>query len=213
MERPVDELKQKAEFEEYAEDGRSAEVLDFEKKEAKLRRKLDLYIAPVMMLLMLISYLDRGNIGFAATQGMADDIGLHGNQLNVRSHCSKCHHLADDSIKDSSLDLLLYLCTCRTSHLTFRQTPSVSPSHSYHHILLGSCLYVYGIHSEFCRPLRVPNPARMVRRVCLSARDYEVDMLTPSPSCLFPSMTLLLANWYRREELAQRISYLFSKSD
>jgi MFS family permease len=29
-------------------------------------------------------------------------------------------------------------------------------------------------------------------------------------SCLFPSMTLLLANWYRREELAQRISYLFS---
>jgi hypothetical protein len=29
--------------------------------------------------------------------------------------------------------------------------------------------------------------------------------------CLFPAMTLLLANWYRREELAQRISYLFSK--
>lgn len=52
----------------------------------------------VMMLLMLISYLDRGNvslrshdaaetltsqIGFAATQGMADDIGLVGSQLNV----------------------------------------------------------------------------------------------------------------------------------
>jgi hypothetical protein len=34
-------------------------------------------------MLMLISYLDRGNIGFAATQGMADDIGLVGNQLNV----------------------------------------------------------------------------------------------------------------------------------
>lgn len=29
--------------------------------------------------------------------------------------------------------------------------------------------------------------------------------------CLFPSMTLLLANWYKREELATRISYLFSK--
>lgn len=29
--------------------------------------------------------------------------------------------------------------------------------------------------------------------------------------CLFPSMTLLLANWYRREELAQRVSYLFSQ--
>jgi MFS family permease len=31
--------------------------------------------------------------------------------------------------------------------------------------------------------------------------------------CLFPSMTLLLANWYLREELGTRISYLFSKQD
>jgi MFS family permease len=30
--------------------------------------------------------------------------------------------------------------------------------------------------------------------------------------CLFPAMTLLWANWYKREELAQRISYLFIAS-
>lgn len=29
---------------------------------------------------------------------------------------------------------------------------------------------------------------------------------------LFPSMTLLLANWFKREELATRVSYLFSES-
>lgn len=29
--------------------------------------------------------------------------------------------------------------------------------------------------------------------------------------CLFPAMTLLLCNWYKREELAVRISFLFSK--
>ncbi len=29
--------------------------------------------------------------------------------------------------------------------------------------------------------------------------------------CLFPSMTLFLCNWYKREELAVRIAYLFSK--
>ena len=52
-------------------------------KEKALLRKLDMFIAPVMMLLMLISYLDRGNIGFAATQGMTDDIGLTGSDLNV----------------------------------------------------------------------------------------------------------------------------------
>jgi len=82
----VDVLKPEAEVEEYIDEGRLAAVADFEAKEAKLRRKLDLYIAPVMMMLMLISYLDRGNIGFAATQGMSADIGLKGNQLNV-SHC------------------------------------------------------------------------------------------------------------------------------
>jgi hypothetical protein len=59
------------------------ESIEYRKKEAKLLRKLDLFIAPVMMMLMLISYLDRGNIGFAATQGMIVDIGLKGSELNV----------------------------------------------------------------------------------------------------------------------------------
>ena len=61
------------------------ESIEYKKKEAKLLRKLDLFIAPVMMMLMLISYLDRGNIGFAATQGMIVDIGLKGSELNVYS--------------------------------------------------------------------------------------------------------------------------------
>jgi hypothetical protein len=63
----------------------TSESIEYKKKEAKLLRKLDLFIAPVMMMLMLISYLDRGNIGFAATQGMIMDIGLKGSELNVYS--------------------------------------------------------------------------------------------------------------------------------
>ncbi len=86
MDVPIDELKPKAEIEEYVEDGRSAQQAVFAQKEAALRRKLDWFIAPVMMILMLISYLDRGNIGFAATQGMTDDIGLKSNQLNVSAY-------------------------------------------------------------------------------------------------------------------------------
>lgn len=61
----------------------STEDADWRKKEKALVRKLDCFIAPVMMLLMLISYLDRGNIGFAATQGMTKDINLKGSELNV----------------------------------------------------------------------------------------------------------------------------------
>ncbi|KAF2264959.1 retrograde regulation protein 2 [Lojkania enalia] len=68
---------------EYFEQDESPSVIEARTKEAKLVRKLDCFVAPVMMMLMLISYLDRGNIGFAATQGMTDDINLEGSQLNT----------------------------------------------------------------------------------------------------------------------------------
>lgn len=29
--------------------------------------------------------------------------------------------------------------------------------------------------------------------------------------CLFPTMTLMLCNWYKREELGFRVAFLFSK--
>lgn len=87
MASPIAEEKVKSNFEEYA-NGPSSDsgILDDVERRAKekaLVRKLDLYIAPVMMMLQLISYLDRGNIGFAATQGMTKDIHLKGTNLNV----------------------------------------------------------------------------------------------------------------------------------
>ena len=76
-EEKVPEIDSKVETIEWANrDASAAESPEFRAKEAKLVRKLDLA-------LMLISYLDRGNIGFAATQGLAKDIGLKGSQLNV----------------------------------------------------------------------------------------------------------------------------------
>lgn len=65
------------------EEGEPSEVIEFKKRESRLVKKLDTFIAPVMFLLMLISYLDRGNIGFAATQGMIEEIHLEGSDLNV----------------------------------------------------------------------------------------------------------------------------------
>uniref|UniRef100_A0A093UME9 Putative transporter C11D3.18C n=1 Tax=Talaromyces marneffei PM1 TaxID=1077442 RepID=A0A093UME9_TALMA len=61
---------------------------EYAKRERAVVWKLDCFIAPVMMFLMLISYLDHGNyffsrIGFAATQGLSTDIGLKRNQLNI----------------------------------------------------------------------------------------------------------------------------------
>ncbi|EMR72917.1 putative major facilitator superfamily transporter protein [Eutypa lata UCREL1] len=56
---------------------------DFKRRELRVVAKLDLYVCPILIALQLISFLDRGNIGFAATQGMIGDLGLEGTQLNT----------------------------------------------------------------------------------------------------------------------------------
>ncbi|KAF2010793.1 retrograde regulation protein 2 [Aaosphaeria arxii CBS 175.79] len=72
----ISEKKQEQITNEYLQQDEPPATIASKQAEDKLRRKLDRFIAPVMMLLMLISYLDRGNIGFAATQGMTQDIKL-----------------------------------------------------------------------------------------------------------------------------------------
>lgn len=84
-EHDVNSLKEKVHVAQLEELGVSQEDQDTKKREARLVRKLDLYIAPLLGLLTLISFLDRGNIGYAASQGMTVDIGLRGVQLNVFS--------------------------------------------------------------------------------------------------------------------------------
>ena len=91
-----------------------------DKKEDALRRKLDCFVAPVMMILMLLSYLDRGNIGFAATQGMTSDVGLEGNQLNVRVAESFFFSFGSDrgGCRTTRLTLPRLLYRCFTSFIS-----------------------------------------------------------------------------------------------
>ncbi|EXJ89751.1 hypothetical protein A1O3_02818 [Capronia epimyces CBS 606.96] len=51
--------------------------------EARLIRKLDLYIIPPTMFLYLFSFLDRVNVGNARLYGMEEDLGLHGSQYQT----------------------------------------------------------------------------------------------------------------------------------
>ncbi|CAG8958157.1 hypothetical protein HYFRA_00000507 [Hymenoscyphus fraxineus] len=50
-------------------------------RERKLILKLDLFIAPVCTLIFLAAYLDRSNIGNAASAGMTKDLNMDGGQL------------------------------------------------------------------------------------------------------------------------------------
>lgn len=146
------------------------------KREARLVRKLDCFIAPVMMLLMLLSYLDRGNIGFAATQGMTADIGLAGTQLNTAV---------------SVFYIFYILAEFPTALLVKRlQFHRVIPA-------ITCCWGVVCLSTGFVRGFG----SLVVTRILLGFFE----------GCLFPSMTLFLCEWYKREELAVRVSYLFSE--
>ncbi|KZM27327.1 uncharacterized protein EKO05_0009427 [Ascochyta rabiei] len=51
--------------------------------EAKLVRKLDAFIIPVVMLLYLLSFLDRVNIGNARLYGLEEDLGMDSTQFQT----------------------------------------------------------------------------------------------------------------------------------
>lgn len=60
---------------------RDREFVGFDRKrEAKLLRKMDIRLIPVLALLYLMSFLDRGNIGNARLAGLETDLNLVGNE-------------------------------------------------------------------------------------------------------------------------------------
>ncbi|KZP00222.1 MFS general substrate transporter [Calocera viscosa TUFC12733] len=52
-------------------------------QELALYRKIDLRLMPILSLMYLLSFLDRGNIGNAKIAGLTTDLGLVGNQYNI----------------------------------------------------------------------------------------------------------------------------------
>ncbi|KAF8585716.1 MFS general substrate transporter [Ramaria rubella] len=52
-------------------------------EEHKLYRKLDLRLMPILSLMYLLSFMDRGNIGNAKIEGLTTQLHLEGNQYNI----------------------------------------------------------------------------------------------------------------------------------
>lgn len=50
--------------------------------EKKILRKMDLRLIPMLALLYLLSFLDRGNIGNAKIEGLTEDLNMSGSQYN-----------------------------------------------------------------------------------------------------------------------------------
>lgn len=51
--------------------------------EKHLLWKLDIHVLPILMVLFLLAFLDRINIGNARLQGLEDDLNMAGNDFNI----------------------------------------------------------------------------------------------------------------------------------
>ncbi|RVX68862.1 hypothetical protein B0A52_07517 [Exophiala mesophila] len=152
----------------------SEQERELKKREARVVRKIDLCLMPTLLILMLLGFLDRGNIGFAASQGMIQDIGLKGNQLNIAV----------------SIFYVFYIiaeipCSLMAKRLQYnRVIPGVSLS-------WGLVCLANGFVKNFA--------GLAVCRLLLGLFE----------GFLFPSMVLMMANYYRREELGYRVGWVY----
>ncbi|KAH8821931.1 retrograde regulation protein 2 [Xylogone sp. PMI_703] len=160
------------EFSGYAHAGHSI-IID-PKSEARVVRKLDIFIAPVVVLMELISNLDRGNIGFAATQGLAKDLHLVGNQFNIAV-----------SILFATYILCEFPSALFVKWIGFQR-------------MIPICAIIWGticLCTAFCQSFA----SLVAVRLLLGAAE----------GCIFPSLSLLLLNWYKREEIVTRITFIW----
>jgi len=58
-----------------------------QKLETSLRRKIDLRLMPMIVIMYILNYLDRNNIAAARLAGLEKDLNMHGNQFQVRMRC------------------------------------------------------------------------------------------------------------------------------
>ncbi|KAJ5084533.1 hypothetical protein NUU61_009112 [Penicillium alfredii] len=143
-------------------------------RETRLLLKLDLCICPLVMLIFLVAYLDRSNVGNAAVAGMPEDIGLVGNQLGNA--------------------VSLFYATYVFFEIPFSMLlKKLRPNRLISALIIGFSASV--LSAGF-----VKNVAGLyITRLLLGVFE----------SGLFPCLTVLLTTFYKREEQAQRISYLF----
>jgi len=55
--------------------------------EAAVLRKMDLRLIPMLSVLYLLAFLDRGNIGNAKIEGLVEDLNMTGPQYNWTCMC------------------------------------------------------------------------------------------------------------------------------
>ncbi|KAH8807107.1 retrograde regulation protein 2 [Xylogone sp. PMI_703] len=150
--------------------GHSLVVFD-PKAEARLRRKIDLYIVPTVALLYLFCFIDRANIGNARIAGFEKDLHLQGYDYN----------------KVLSVFYISYIIFEIPSNMACKW---IGPGWYIPAISLGFGICSLG--TAFVHDIHAASGVRFLLGV------FEAGML--------PGIAYYLSRWYRRAELAFRLS-------
>lgn len=87
MSKSLEKMPEKAsdlqfEFSRGAHDESSISAAFSSVDEAAVLRKMDIRLIPMLSVLYLLAFLDRGNIGNAKIEGLVDDLNMTGPQYN-----------------------------------------------------------------------------------------------------------------------------------
>ncbi|TKA30045.1 hypothetical protein B0A50_02764 [Salinomyces thailandicus] len=155
-----------------ATDSHGNSLVQFDAKaEARLRRKIDLYIIPTVFLLYLFCFIDRANIGNARLAGLEEDLNLTGYDYNTLL----------------SIFYISYIIFEIPSNMACK---AMGPGWFIPSISLG--FGICSVGTAFVQDLAAASGVRFLLGV------FEAGML--------PGIAYYLSRWYRRSELAFRLS-------
>ncbi|KAL2817626.1 major facilitator superfamily domain-containing protein [Aspergillus granulosus] len=148
------------------------EVSTFDPKaEARLRRKIDLYIVPTVALIYLFCFIDRANIGNARLAGLEEDLSMSGYDYNT------------------------VLSVFYISYIVFEIPSNIACKWLGPGWFLPGLTVAFGLCSVFTAFVHTTESAAGVRFVL---GIFEAGMM--------PGISYYLSRWYRKAELAFRLS-------
>ncbi|KAF9234656.1 MFS general substrate transporter [Melanogaster broomeanus] len=168
-------------------------------QEVKLWRKIDLRLIPIITLMYLLSFMDRGNIGNAKLDGLVTQLNLTGDKYNIA--------LMMYFIVSNLLFSFNQVTSTSFSHIAFLSSHQISQSKLYDHpgmcmsyilvVVLPGYKMAAGDHGPMGPGHDADGYPQLVGvRVCLGAAEAG----------LYPGVAYYLTRWYPKYMYQYRIA-------
>ncbi|RMZ08696.1 hypothetical protein D0864_01683 [Hortaea werneckii] len=164
--------------------------------EKRLKRKLDLRLTAMIVLIYILNYLDRNNIAASKIAGIEDDLHLTPTQFSTAvSLLFECRlHSDAGRFLESTMDIPYLAHPAQVPSNIF--LAQLRPS-----IYIPCCMAAWGIISTCTGAVQSAGGLYAAR-----------FMLGFVEAAFYPGAIFLFSSWYKRSELGVRCAFLYSGS-